>query len=51
MQSFGEADFEDGSQTCMWLTATVESIARRIVEDRERALGEKIGSPPRHLSD
>lgn len=51
VESFGEADFRDGSQTCMWLTATTEAIARRIVADRERALGEKVGSPPRHLAD
>lgn len=51
VQSFGEADFAEGSQTCMWLTATAETIARRIVADRERALGEKVGSPPQHLAD
>lgn len=50
IQSFGPADYSQGSQTWMWLTNAVKSIAERIVRDRERALGEKIGEAPRHLN-
>ncbi len=47
----GPADYRDGTQTSMWLTNAVEDIARRIVRDRERALGDKVGRAPRHLND
>jgi len=49
VQSFGEANYTDGSQTAMWLKNAVSEIAELIVENRERALGDKIGKPPRHL--
>jgi hypothetical protein len=35
----------------MWLTEAVREIAGRIVTDRERALGDKVGKAPQHLSD
>lgn len=50
VQSFGEANYKEGSQTFMWLTTAIEEIANRIVRDRERAVGDKVGSPPKHLS-
>ncbi len=50
VQSFGPADYTEGSQTHMWLTNAVTEIAERIVRDRERALGEKVGEAPRHLN-
>jgi hypothetical protein len=49
VQSFGEANYTEGSQTAMWLKNAVSEIADSIVENRERALGDKIGQPPRHL--
>lgn len=51
VQSFGEANYEPGSQTSMWIENTIRDIADRIVLDREAALGHKVGKPPRHLSD
>jgi len=51
VQAFGPADYTEGSQTTMWLTEAVREIAERIVTDRERALGDKVGKAPRHLSD
>ena len=51
VQAFGPADYRQGSQTYMWLTDAVQKIAGRIVTDRERALGDKVGKAPRHLSD
>ncbi len=51
VQSFGEANYTEGSQTYMWLRATVREIADRIVRDRELAVKEHAGAPPRHLVD
>jgi len=51
VRAFGEADYSDGSQTGMWLGSAVEDIAARIVQRREQSLGERIGQPPRHLSE
>ncbi len=50
VQSFGPADYSQGSQTYMWLTSAVRQVAERIVKDRERALGEKVGRAPKHLN-
>ena len=49
VQSFGEANYTAGSQTAMWLINAVSEIADQIVINRERALGDKIGKPPKHL--
>jgi len=49
VQSFGEANYTKGSQTAMWIKNAVSEIAELIVANRERALGDKIGKPPRHL--
>jgi len=49
VQSYGEADYSQGSQTAMWIENAVSEIAEFIVTNRQRALGEKIGKPPKHL--
>jgi len=49
VQSFGEANYTEGSQTSMWIKNAVSEIADLIVINRERALGDQIGKPPRHL--
>jgi hypothetical protein len=49
VQSFGEANYTEGSQTAMWIKNAISEIAELIVANRERALGDKIGKPPRHL--
>ena len=49
VQSFGEANYTKGSQTAMWIINAVSEISAHIVKNRERALGDKIGKPPRHL--
>lgn len=51
VQSFGPADYRPGSQTYMWLSNAVREIAERIVRDREDALGDRVGQPPKHLND
>lgn len=49
VQSFGEANFKEGSQTSMWIKNAITEICGQIVKNRERALGDKIGRPPKHL--
>jgi hypothetical protein len=49
VHSFGEAIYTRGSQTAMWIMNAINEIASQIVKNRENALGEKIGKPPRHL--
>lgn len=49
IQSYGPADYRDGTHTYMWLTTAVQDIAVKIVERREEALGDRVGRPPRHI--
>ena len=49
VQSFGEANYTEGSQTSMWIKNAITEISTQIVKNRGRALGDKIGKPPRHL--
>ena len=51
VDAFGEADYAEDSHTAMWLTHAAEGIARRIVGDREEAISEMVGLPPRHVAD
>ena len=51
VDAFGEADYSSGSHTAMWLTYAAEAIADRVVSDREDALNERMGLPPRHMED
>jgi hypothetical protein len=49
IQSFGEADYTEGSKTFMWIWNAVESIAEQIVQSKKSALDERMGQPPTHL--
>jgi hypothetical protein len=49
VQSFGEANYTEDSQTSMWIKNAITEICSQIVKNRERALGDKIGKPPTHL--
>jgi len=49
VNSFGEADYTEGSKTFMWILNAVEEIAFRIVQERKVALSERLGQPPKHL--
>jgi hypothetical protein len=49
VQSYGEANYENGSQTYMWILHTVQGIAKRMVKDRARALTERVHGPPNHI--
>jgi hypothetical protein len=41
--------YTEGSQTAMWIKNAVTEISDQIVKNRETALGDKIGKPPKHL--
>ena len=49
VDSFGEANYQEGSQAFMWITHAVDRIARRIVDDRQAALHSRLGKPPGHI--
>ena len=49
VHSFGEANYTEGSQTSMWIKNAITEISNQIVKNRERALGDKICKPPKHL--
>jgi len=49
VQSYGEANYTEGSQTAMWIKNAITEIADLIVKNRQRVLGYKIGKPPKHL--
>jgi hypothetical protein len=49
VQSFGEAKYTQDSQTSMWIKNAITEICGQIVKNRERAVGDKIGKPPKHL--
>jgi hypothetical protein len=50
VQGFGEANYETGSPTYMWLLTSIEEIADRIVDIKKTALKSKVSAPPRHLT-
>lgn len=50
VQSVGEADYTEGSKTYLWIMQSAREIAERIIRDRDRAVGDNVGLPPRHLS-
>jgi hypothetical protein len=47
---YGAADYTEGSTTWHWLKLQIQSIADRIVSDREVALAARVARPPRHLN-
>ena len=49
VHSFGEANYTEGSQTSMWIKNAITEISDQIVKNREKALLDKIGKPPKHL--
>lgn len=48
---YGPADFEQGSQTVMWLELQVKKMAQGIMERRRTTLNRKVERQPVHLSD
>jgi len=50
VQSYGEADYTEGSQTYMWITHAVETIAKQIIVDRTTTLKRIVQPPPNHIT-
>lgn len=50
VQMFGEADYTEGSQSWLWLTDKVRSIADRIVETKQDIIRRSASAPPGHLN-
>jgi len=49
IQMFGEADYQEGSQTYMWLVLQAKQIADSIVKKKEQAIQASVSQPPTHL--
>ena len=49
IHAYGPTNFEEASNTGMWLKMHVCSICDQIVEEREAALNRKVGKPPQHI--
>tara|TARA_B110000483_G_scaffold186336_1_gene220615 strand:- start:43 stop:1011 length:969 start_codon:yes stop_codon:yes gene_type:complete len=47
---FGEANYEEGSPTYMWLMDHTRQIAERIVREREDIIRRSASQPPKHLA-
>jgi len=50
IDSYGPADFTEGSSTTRWLKLHVQEICDRILADREAAVAQRVSRPPRHLT-
>jgi hypothetical protein len=51
VHAFGEANYEEGSQSYMWILHATERVAERIVSDREKAISSSLGEAPSHIDD
>ena len=51
VHAFGEANYEEGSQSYMWILHATERIAERIVAEREASIAANLGQAPSHLDD
>ncbi len=49
IQMFGEANYEKGSQTWLWLIETARTIADGMVADRQARIRSSVSAGPRHL--
>lgn len=49
VETFGEADYTNGSHTWMWLCERVESIANRLAQQKEENIRKSSSAPPGHL--
>ncbi|MCF0223249.1 MAG: haloacid dehalogenase-like hydrolase [Fibrobacter sp.] len=49
VQMFGEADYTELSQSWLWLTEKVRSIADKIVKTKHERISQSASAPPSHL--
>ena len=50
IETFGEADYSEGTHTWMWLTTRVKEIADGILKRHKDTLQKSSSVPPGHLS-
>ena len=50
VQMFGEADYQEASQSWLWLTEKARAIADQIVERKKAAIRNNVSAPPSHLT-
>ncbi len=50
IETFGEADYREGSHTWMWLTLRIAEMADAIANRREESLKKSSSAPPQHLN-
>ncbi len=51
VDSYGPADYTEGSQTVKWLRLHVRRIATRIMKSRKQATDRRIGQEPKHVTE
>lgn len=51
VQAFGEAIYNEESQTGLWIISSIEEIANKIVRNREESLDKTVGKTPEHITD
>jgi len=51
IDSFGEANYESGTQTHMWIMNAVDEIGNAIVRNKEFVLKNRLGDSPKHLDE
>lgn len=51
VHSIGEANYEQNTQTYMWIMNAVDEIGNSIVKNREWVLRNRLGESPRHLNE
>lgn len=50
VHGYGGADYQAGTHTTLWLTHTVDEIAKRVEEERNTALAKVLGKVPSHIA-
>lgn len=50
VHAFGEANYETGSPTSIWLSQAIDEVADRIASDRDSVMDAAVGKAPRHLT-
>lgn len=51
IDSYGPADYRPESSTARWLRRHVSRICDRIIDEKQSALAQRVGRPPRHVHE
>ena len=50
IDTYGEADYREGSQSYMWISSKIKEFAERIVEEEQARIRETVKDAPKHLN-